>query len=37
VPHFVECLGDFEESCGTVMFIDECFVEFLHNAMFDGW
>jgi hypothetical protein len=33
VPNFVICLGDIEESCGTVMFIVKCFIYFVHNVM----
>jgi hypothetical protein len=33
VPNFVKCLGDVEESCRTVMFIDKCFIDFVHYAM----
>jgi hypothetical protein len=33
VPNFVECLGDVEGSCGTLMFIVKCFVDFVHDAM----
>jgi hypothetical protein len=33
VPNFIKCLRDVEESCGTVMFIVKCFIDFVHNAM----
>jgi hypothetical protein len=33
VPNFVKCLGDVEESCGTVMFFVKCFIDFMHNEM----
>jgi hypothetical protein len=33
VPNFVECLGDIEESCGTITFIVKGFVDFVHDAM----
>jgi hypothetical protein len=33
VPNFVKCLGDVEESCGTVTFIVKYFIYFVHNAM----
>jgi hypothetical protein len=33
VPNFDKCLGDVEESCGTVMFIVKCFIDFVHNVM----
>jgi hypothetical protein len=33
VPNSVKCLGDVEESCGTVIFIVKCLIDFVHNAM----
>jgi hypothetical protein len=38
VPNFVECLGDVEEICRTVIFIVKCFVDFVHDetCLIDG-
>jgi hypothetical protein len=38
MPHFVECLGNVKEGCGTILFVFKGFVDVLDYALglFDG-
>jgi hypothetical protein len=38
MPHFVECLGNVKEGCGTLLFVFKGFVDVLDYAvgLFDG-